>query len=182
MKTQDLLLIGLGGAILLWIAAQTDTGEEFVNDVVDYGGDTYGDIMSSVRGIRNNNPGNIEKSSVHWQGLSDSQTDPRFFQFRSMEYGVRAIVKILRTYSGRGVNTISRIVSTWAPSVENDTTAYINSVSGDTGIPPDVFVDVRDPETVFAIVRAIIKHENGSVAALLISDDVVRSGISMANV
>ena len=42
------------------------------------------------RGIRNNNPLNIERSKSKWQGLAEHQRDPRFAQFKSMTWGIRA--------------------------------------------------------------------------------------------
>ena len=95
--------------------------------------------MSEPRGIRNNNPLNIRKSSDRWQGLSTLQEDKEFFKFYSMEYGWRAAFVILcRTYYGKyKLRTIRDIVSRWAPANENNTAAYIRYVSDYTGIGPD---------------------------------------------
>ena len=49
---------------------------------------------SIPRGIRNNNPGNIKKNGVDWDGLSEEQTDNTFFQFDDPVYGIRALTKI----------------------------------------------------------------------------------------
>ena len=85
------------------------------------------------RGIRNNNPLNIRRSSTHWQGARKEQTDKSFVQFESMAYGYRAAWKILQTYYERfcmegKAYTVRNIISRWAPPTENDTESYIKSV------------------------------------------------------
>jgi hypothetical protein len=91
------------------------------------------------RGIRNNNPLNIRRTATKWQGMMLTQTDPDFCQFQSLEYGWRATFRLLtRNYFAKyGLDTIRKIVSRWAPPSENDTAAYIASVSRIIGIPPD---------------------------------------------
>ena len=86
-----------------------------------------------TRGIRNNNPLNIRRSSTHWQGARKEQTDKSFVQFETMAYGYRAAWKILQTYyeTFRRNNqpfTVRNIISRWAPPNENDTEAYIINV------------------------------------------------------
>ncbi len=91
------------------------------------------------RNIRNNNPLNIRRSKDKWQGLAAKQSDSSFFKFESMEMGWRAAFVILtKTYYHKyRLFTIRKIISRWAPSVENDTEAYIKRVSDLTGIDPD---------------------------------------------
>lgn len=91
------------------------------------------------RNIRNNNPLNIRRSKDKWQGLDAKQSDSLFFKFESMEMGWRAAFIILtKTYYHKyRLFTIRKIISRWAPSVENDTEAYVKRVSDLTGIDPD---------------------------------------------
>ena len=91
------------------------------------------------RNIRNNNPLNIRRSKDKWQGLAAKQNDPSFFKFESMEMGWRAAFVILtKTYYHKyRLFTIRKIINRWAPSVENDTEAYVKRVSDLTGIDPD---------------------------------------------
>jgi hypothetical protein len=91
------------------------------------------------RNIRNNNPLNIRRSKDKWQGLDAKQNDPSFFKFESMEMGWRAAFVILtKTYYHKyRLFTIRKIIKRWAPSVENDTDAYIKKVSDLTGIDSD---------------------------------------------
>lgn len=117
-------------------------------------------LVSGPRGIRNNNPGNIDRvKGTTWAGAAADQSgDPRFVVFTAPEYGIRAMARILRTYRGRGLNTIQKIISTWAPSKENPTAGYITAVSGEVGLAPNVVVpDAAIPR----LIAAIIRHENG---------------------
>lgn len=136
--------------------------------------------LSIIRGIRNNNPGNIRLGQP-WQGLRTSQTDGSFAQFVSMEYGIRAIAKVLFTYAEKhGLRNVAGIISRWAPTNENDTTGYINFVSGQMNVDPLATINVRDPETLFKLIRAIIRQENGYLPSLAVSDAAVRGGIQLA--
>lgn len=119
--------------------------------------------MSSPRGIRNANPGNLEWGDP-WQGLvaESLRTDPRFAQFTSTSYGIRALVRTLITYQDKHqLRTIAEIIRRWAPGGENDTQAYIAAVSRQTGIGPTVRLDMHRYDDVRAITEAIIRHENG---------------------
>lgn len=129
-----------------------------------------------VRGIRNNNPGNIRLSGDKWEGLSATQSDPSFFQFASAEYGIRALAKILKTYRDTyGLTTVSEIITRWAPPTENDTRAYITAVAADMQVDPNSPLDFS--VELAPLVSAIIKHENGINPY---SYATVATGVSMA--
>lgn len=116
--------------------------------------------MALPRGIRNNNPGNIRRTSTPWQGLAEKQTDPAYLQFAHPKWGIRAMVRILRTYrDAYGLTTVRQIITRWAPASENETDAYVQDVAGRLGVNPDEPIDIeaRMPE----LVAAIIRHENG---------------------
>lgn len=115
------------------------------------------------RGIRNNNPGNIRWGD-EWQGLvpEAQRTDKSFCQFKSAEYGIRAMIIILRNYQRKyGLNTVSKIIGRWAPPNENNTQSYINGVAQSVGVSPDQEIDVTDSRVIIPLVEAVIKHENG---------------------
>ena len=85
------------------------------------------------RGIRNNNPLNIRRSTDRWVGVREEQTDKSFVQFKSMAYGYRAAWKTLQSYYNRFCQqskafTVRNIIHRWAPPNENDTEAYIRTV------------------------------------------------------
>lgn len=112
------------------------------------------------RGVRNFNPGNIERTSDNWQGLVGD--DGRFCKFSTAHYGIRALAIILLNYERKhGLRTIRAIISRWAPGNENDTDSYIRAVAQDTHFPELKTLNLRDLGTLVPLVNAIIKHENG---------------------
>lgn len=116
--------------------------------------------MSQPRGIRNNNPGNIEYNGTNWRGLEDPAHDGRYCIFIDAVYGIRALARVLKTYYNKhGLNTVSGIINRWAPPVENDTSAYIAHVAAVLGVDANEPFNVLDklPE----LVEVIIRHENG---------------------
>lgn len=132
-----------------------------------------------MRGIRNNNPGNIRHGDA-WQGLAEPQTDSSFCVFRSPEYGIRALAKVLLNYEKKyGLNTVRKIVSRYAPENENDTESYIKSVAGQLGVDTDEPITVRDKATLLVLVKAIIRHENGEQPY---SNEILIKGLEMAGV
>ena len=117
------------------------------------------------RGIRNCNPGNIRVTKDKWQGLRSVQTDKEFFQFTEMKWGYRALIRTLQNYRKRhGCMTIADFIHRWAPSQENNTTAYIRSVCSQLGVPSVYVPDADDRDTTCALAAAISCHENGVVA------------------
>lgn len=133
--------------------------------------------MTAPLGIRSNNPGNLRPMSTRWQGELDP--DPRgYCVFDAPENGIRAMAKNLLAYQEKhSLRTVDRIVSRWAPGSENDTEAYILAVCASTGYRRDEKLNLREPATLEAIVRAIIRHENGvqPYDDLVISKGIVRA-------
>lgn len=128
-----------------------------------------------MRGIRNNNPGNIRHSATRWQGMSAQQTDPAFVQFDTPEYGIHALSKLLDTYASRySINTVRGIIDRYAPSIENNTAAYVNAVAGALGVSPDQRISIKANKS--ALVQAIIKHENGAMPYSLAT---IETGVSL---
>lgn len=134
---------------------------------------------SLPRGIRNNNPGNIKYDGTSWQGMVGN--DGTFVIFADMGWGVRALAKSLTTIINGGNNTITGIISQWAPASDgNDDAAYINSVSVDTGLDPNAVLS-PDATTLSLLVRAIANHENGdSISQQYLSDADIADGLSKA--
>ena len=132
------------------------------------------------RGIRNNNPGNIKRSSTLWQGMAIEQDDDVFITFKTPEYGIRAMVRLLITYKIKyGIKTIKSIITRYAPNSENNTAAYIRAVAKQTGLDPDAEIDIGDFETAFPLIKAIIKHENGYQPY---SDGQIIRGLALAGI
>ena len=112
--------------------------------------------------MRNCNPGNIEINSDKFQGEITPSQDRRFKQFKTMAYGYRAIFKILLAYKQKhGLKTLRQWINRWAPPVENNTEAYIQSVSTNAKVFSDVEIDTNNKDLMCRIVVAISRVENG---------------------
>ncbi len=120
-------------------------------------------MATTPRGIRNNNPGNIDRTSERWQGMAADQSgDPRFVVFSEPKWGLRALAKVLLSYQRKhGLRTPAAIIGRWAPPSENNTGAYARQVAAALGVGVDDQIDLQDPGTLARIVPAIVAHENG---------------------
>ncbi|EML8439949.1 hypothetical protein WAB32_003313 [Salmonella enterica subsp. enterica serovar Newport] len=131
----------------------------------------------SARGIRNNNPGNLEYSKTNpWVGQTGD--DGRFAKFETPEHGIRALGRNLLSYQRQGIDTVNDIINRWAPpSDNNDTAAYIKAVCAQLGVTENQPLDASNPDTLQALCAAIIKHENGTQPY---SPDQLSTGVSAA--
>jgi hypothetical protein len=112
-----------------------------------------------TRGIRNNNPMNLRKTDINWDGKVPG-SDESFETFKSPQYGIRAGAKVLLNYQRlHGLDTINKIINRFAPPSENDTNAYAEHVSKVLGVGLDERINVD--QYLHNLVSVIIKHENG---------------------
>ena len=178
------VLAGLGaGLATLWgvrqILQPENTGVVTVEDIPSFNlgsssllGGSGG--LSGVRGLRNNNPLNIRwDGRTEWQGMTGSDSGG-FVIFSEPVYGIRAAARILLSYARRGIVTVSDIVSTWAPPIENDTDAYIQNVCTWTGFSPLQGIE-RDQYA--QLLAAMIRMENGKNPYTL---SEIQRGVSLA--
>jgi hypothetical protein len=122
--------------------------------------------MSSTRGLRNCNPGNIRHDCTKWQGEVAAK-DKAFKTFGSMAYGYRAMFVVLNTYQKKyGLRTIRQMIERWAPPVENDTDSYIATVSRLSNIGADAAVTSTNRDVMIPIVAAMSRVENGKPAVM----------------
>lgn len=135
------------------------------------------ELPAYARGLRNNNPGNIELNpNTNWQGAAPTQQDGRFVQFDTPEAGARAMAKVLGAYRQRGTNTVADIINTWAPASENDTGAYIANVVRQTGLDPNTpLTEDQYPQ----LMAAITQHENGNMGQF--TPEVLKAGWDAAH-
>lgn len=124
-----------------------------------------GVYMATPRGIRNNNPLNL-REDIHggdaWDGEALLDWDSSFEEFKSPKWGIRAGAKTLRNYQRlHGLYTVNGIISRFAPSIENNTTSYVNHVASKLGVHADQAINLDDKATLTQLVNVIIKHENG---------------------
>ncbi|MEG0867471.1 MAG: lytic transglycosylase [Hafnia sp.] len=116
--------------------------------------------QAAKRGERNNNPGNLNFAGQ--SGASIESPGGRFAKFETSFDGLRALSRQLMLYAGRGINSVEKIISTWAPASDNNNTAaYIQAVSKRLGVSPQAALNISDPQTMSALMGSIIHHENG---------------------
>lgn len=138
----------------------------------------------TVRSVRNNNPFNI-RIGQPWQGLcppedmtSDQKQETDFCVFRTPAFGFRAGAIILLTYYRKyKLNTVSSIISRFAPSSENDTKAYAADVAQKLEVLPNQPINVENLGTLTDLSRAIPIHEAGS---WLFDTLDLQAGVAMA--
>lgn len=122
-------------------------------------------MKKPTRGERNNNPGNIREypgDLTAWVGERSTDDDPDFEEFNTPSDGIRALAKVLLAYQHRyGVRTVKGFINRWAPSVENDTDAYVRSVATRMGVQETEPLDLTNRHVMHKLVAAIIWHENG---------------------
>lgn len=106
---------------------------------------------------RNNNPGNIRP--VSGKGF-------RFFE--SALEGWEAMKKQLMRYftgktTGRALQTIQDIVSTWAPAGDNnDPKKHAQDVAKWMGVSPNAILNLTDPRTMGALMQSMARKEGYS--------------------
>jgi hypothetical protein len=114
--------------------------------------------LMPTRGIRNNNPGNMEPGG--WQG--EVGNDGRFAVFDTMANGIRALAKQLLVYQDKyGIKTARGVVSRWAPPNENNTDGYLAFFDGVLGCGPDDEFNFHNRDFLYWACTAIGEEENG---------------------
>lgn len=117
-----------------------------------------------TRAERNNNPGNIRISAVSYKGEVSPSKDPAFKEFKTLAMGFRAMFVLIHTYNKRyRLDTISKVISRYAPPSENNTASYIDTVSRLSGIAKDRVFSTLDPTAIIPIVGAMAQVESGKV-------------------
>lgn len=126
------------------------------------GDDATREQTALPRGLRNNNPLNVRKNiNNNWLGVVRPGSDPAFEQFETMVYGARCGIYLLRKYVRGGHDTISKIITRWAPESENNTQGYISEVERRSGIPRDRRLNPDDASEIIPIFLSMTEVENG---------------------
>lgn len=113
-----------------------------------------------TRGLRNNNPLNLRRTSIEWKGEKSEVTDKEFEEFETMEFGLRAGLINMRTQIRNGYETLEKLIGRWAPPTENNTENYVKIVSEKSGYAPTDILDFQKEE-LFSVVEAMVKIESG---------------------
>lgn len=115
---------------------------------------------SLPRGIRNNNPGNIEDGTFAKALPGYKGSDGRFAIFESPEHGLQAMDTLLTSYGRRGLKTVNDVISRWAPSADgNNVSAYAQFVAN--GGDPNAPIDLANPEVRRTVATRMAQFENG---------------------
>ena len=144
--------------------------------------------MANVAGTtladRNNNPVNLIDTNIPWQGAVGSNAG--FETFSNPELGVRAAAKNLYTsQETHGNSTLAEIITRHAPPEDyNDTLAYIDKVSADTGIGAnDTLPNLKThPHITKAIITSMAHQEGATVGPDgKYTDAIIEQGVKGAN-
>ena len=115
--------------------------------------------MSSIA-KRLNNPLNIRPGQPY-EGLADPAQVAGFCNFSSPVWGFRAVFRNYITKADRGVNTITKLISEWAPTTENDTAVYIATVAKASGYGADEPINLKAWDTASKVCYAQAEVESG---------------------
>jgi hypothetical protein len=116
------------------------------------------------RGIRNNNPGNInfgDWARSHGATGVEAGKGGRFATFGNAQAGLDALADLLRSYMARGVDTVASIIAKYAPAGENNTAAYVASVAARLGVDANAHLDPRNLQQMAGLIDSIVRVENG---------------------
>lgn len=117
-------------------------------------------VSAEPRGIRNNNPLNIEAGNFTTAQPGFAGSDGRFAKFDTPENGIGAASKLLDVYQNKhGLNTVNGIIGRWAPAADgNNVNAYAQAVAQKLGLDPNAPIP---PEMRPQLIAAMGQHENG---------------------
>lgn len=148
-------------------------------DMSNYKSPDYRGQTSLPLGIQNNNPFNIRDVGIPWQGLVGSNQG--FCVFIDLEHGIRAgIINLGNVIKYSHDGTIASYLPIYAPASENNTAAYIQTVSTDTGIDPNASLYPLGHDNMKALAQAHMQVENGTAQAQqYISDTDLEAGLSL---
>jgi hypothetical protein len=129
-------------------------------------------VNPDARGMRNNNPGNLEANS--WTAGLPGYTgsDGRFAIFSTPQQGMAALDRNLQGYAAKGISTPLQIASTWAPSGggdNNNPVGYGATIAKALGVGLNDKVDLTDPNVRSKVGQAIAFVENGQGSSGLAS-------------
>lgn len=140
------------------------------------------------RNYRNNNLGNLVFANQEGATLEspNAKGEQRFARFNTPEEGIRALANQISSYYNgtsaaagyQKLQTVSSIISKWAPPNENNTNQYIDNVSKYLGVSPNEKIDVSNPEVMTQLVRAIATKEGGNPA---VNNEFIKNALGAFN-
>lgn len=115
---------------------------------------SIGHYLTGNRPDRNNNPGNLTGPNG-FRSFSDAASGWVAMHDQLMRY-------FTGKTTGRHLQTINDIVSTWAPPNENDTPAYIAHVAKWMHVSPGAALNLSNPETMASLMQSMARQEGYS--------------------
>jgi hypothetical protein len=175
--TQASILIFFMKKMSIFLLAQK---QKIMNNILDFRGQEQMPL-----GIRNNNPGNIRPSDKYtWEGQVG--INKNFVVFSDILHGIRALaIDLLNKYIGGGLHTVEAIITKYAPPIENNTELYIKAVCafisayGRNTIHPDTILSLHEKETLIPFIRAIVNHENGQPAFMVVQEPLIEQALKL---
>ena len=110
-------------------------------------------------GLRQNNPGNIRPGAGF---IGETGQGSGYAQFGSEEEGLRALARLLGTYSDEyGINTLRGLTSRYAPRSDNEASFdnYVSYLGEQLGMDPDEEFDLKSRRD--ELIPAIVGFEQG---------------------
>ncbi len=149
----------------------SDTVDEWGKKILPWRRDEpeqHAQSASAPRGIRNNNPGNLNYVGQNGAALENHAT-PRFARFNSAFEGFAALGKQIKTYYNgtskaagyQKLQSVEAIISRFAPASENNTQGYINKLSKMLGVGRGDSLNIHDPQVLATLMNGITQIENG---------------------
>lgn len=139
----------------------------------------YSQNINLPRGLRDNNPLNIEPVGFTYNGQIGLDSNGEAI-FSDTLFGFRAAALDLYTaYFVHSRKSLTDIINVFAPSFENDTAGYIQYVANDMGISPDVDINLNG-NVMLQLIRSMMKIELGESYAAYFTDDEIKAGIVAA--
>lgn len=135
-------------------------------------------VYNMTRGLRNNNPLNLEDFGDDWTGLDNPRNDAQgptpMFRFTDPIYGIRAGKITLQNYVAHdGIPpTVDALIRHFS---ETDQDAYVANVARAGGVSPDQPLNL--PADFSWMIPAMITQENGINPY---SADTIAQGLALA--
>ena len=129
-------------------------------------------------GLRQNNPGNIRPGAGF---IGETGQSGGYAEFGSEEEGLRALARLLGTYSDKyGINTLRGLTSRYAPRSDNKESFdnYVSYLSDRLGMDPDQEFDLKSMRG--DLIPAIVGFEQGREFGDRYSDDQISRAITAA--
>lgn len=110
--------------------------------------------------VKRNNPANIRFNAANkWKGQIGHQDG--FCIFDTVNNGVRAQMKLIKTYIRKGFDTVEKIITRWSPPNENDTKNIIKFICDKLGIEPDTKISFDNGFVICEFCYNQIRIESG---------------------